>query len=117
LVKKNTTSSFLLELPLRVDAGQASRLHAHLEAARQLYNALLGQAMKRLRQMHADPGWQQARAIPRSRKQERSAAFAAMRSQYGFSENGLHAVRKTEQVLAALQQDGPSRESHRDENH
>ena len=28
-----------------------------------------------------------------------------------------HAKRKTEQVLAALQQDGPSRESQRDKNH
>lgn len=34
-MKKSTTASFLLELPLRVDAGQAARLHAHLEAARQ----------------------------------------------------------------------------------
>jgi hypothetical protein len=91
-MKKSTTSSFLLELPLRVVAGQAASLHAHLEAARQLYNALLGQAMKRLRQMRADPGWQQARSIPRARKQERTATFAALRQQYGFSEYSLHAA-------------------------
>jgi hypothetical protein len=35
------TPTFLLELPLRVRSGQAKRLRAHLEAARQLYNAVL----------------------------------------------------------------------------
>ena len=85
-MKKSTTASFLLELPLHVDA--------HLEAVRQPYNALLGQAMKRLRQMRADPGWQQARSLPRTHIQERSSAFAALRAQYGFSEYGLHAAAK-----------------------
>src|SRR5215469_5348778 len=33
--------TFLLELPLRVNPGQAKRLRAHLEAARQFYNAIL----------------------------------------------------------------------------
>jgi hypothetical protein len=37
------TPTFLLELPLQVTAGQAKRLRAHLEAARQLYNALLSE--------------------------------------------------------------------------
>ena len=54
-MKKNTTPTFLLELPLRVDAGQAKRLRAHFEAARCLYNALLGEALKRLQRMRADP--------------------------------------------------------------
>ena len=62
-MKKNTTSTFLLELPLSVDAGQARRLRAHFEAARCLYNALLGEAMKRLHRMHADTRWQAARRI------------------------------------------------------
>jgi hypothetical protein len=46
-VKKSKTPTFLLELPLSVDVGQAKRLHAHFEAARCLYNALLGEARKR----------------------------------------------------------------------
>ena len=68
------TPTFLLELPLQVNAGQAARLRAHLEAGRQFYNAILSEGQKRLRAMRADPGWQAARAIPRSRKQERHAA-------------------------------------------
>ncbi len=66
------TPTFLLELPLRVEEGQA----------------------KRLRQMRADPAWQQARAIPRSHKQARARAFAALRKQYGFSEYALHEAAK-----------------------
>ena len=37
-----TTPTFLLELPLQVNSQQAKRLRGHFEAARHLYNALLG---------------------------------------------------------------------------
>jgi len=93
-VKKSKTPTFLLELPLRVDAGQARRLHAHFEAARCFYNALLGEAMKRLRAMRADPAWQEARAIPQAHKQERKEAFARLRQVHGFSEYALHEFAK-----------------------
>ncbi len=87
---KKQTPTFLLELPLVADPAQAKRLRAHLEAGRQFYNALLSEGQRRLRQMRADPAWQAARAIPRSQKQERQAAFSALRERYGFSEYGLH---------------------------
>ena len=90
-VKKSKTPTFLVELPLAVDRGQAKCLHAHFEAARCLYNALLGETMKRLKQMRADPRWQRARLIPKAQKQERSALFSQLRQDYGFSEYGLHA--------------------------
>jgi hypothetical protein len=90
-VKKSETPTFLLELPLQVDAQQTKHLRAHFEAARGLYNALLGEAMKRLKQMRADPRWQEARAIPKTQKQERSALFSQLRQEYGFSEYALHA--------------------------
>src|SRR5207245_3349510 len=89
-MKRSTTPTFLLELPLAVNAGQAKRLRAHFEAARCLYNALLGEAMKRLRAMRADPAWQEARAIPQVRKQERREAFARLRPADGFCEHALH---------------------------
>ncbi|HKV58170.1 MAG TPA: hypothetical protein VJO32_07805, partial [Ktedonobacteraceae bacterium] len=89
-MKRSTTLTFLLELPLHVDAGQAKRLRAHFEAARCLYNALLGEAIKRLRAMRADPAWQEARAIPQAQKQERKEAFSRLRQMYGFSEYALH---------------------------
>src|SRR5260221_10777242 len=90
-MKKSTTPTFLLELPLAVVAeGQAKHLRAHFEVARFLYNALLGEALARLNRMRADPAWQAARALPKTQKQERATAFSHLRQQYGFSEYALH---------------------------
>jgi hypothetical protein len=93
-MKRAKTPTFLLELPLRVDWSQERHVRAHLEAARCLYNALLAEAMKRLRRMRNDPAWNKARALPRSPKQERAQAFSALRKNYHFSEYELHAYAK-----------------------
>ena len=93
-MKKSTTPTFLLKLPLVVDQGQTKRLRAHFEAARCLYNALLCEALGRLRSMRADSEWQGARTLPRSQKRERAAGFSQLRREYGFSEYALHAFVK-----------------------
>src|SRR5215475_4607413 len=90
-VHPKTTPTFLLELPLQVNSQQAKHLHGHFEAARHLYHALLGEAMKRVRRMRADVRGPQARLLPRSDKPARTAAFAALRKEFGFSEDALHA--------------------------
>src|SRR5579859_6343462 len=87
-MRPKPTPSFILFLPLQVNAQQAAQLHAHFECARQLYNALLAEAMKRLKRMKADPAWQAARSMPRSDKLARTQAFARLRTRYGFSEYG-----------------------------
>ena len=92
---RRTTPTVLLELPLVVHEGQAKRIWGHLEAGRALYNAVLSEGQKRLRRMRADPAWQAARSMPRTQKQERRAAFSAVRQRYGFSEYALHAYAKT----------------------
>ena len=91
---KKKTPTFLLELPLVVEAGQAARQRAHLEAGRQFYNAMLSAGQRRLHHMRADPAWQAARAIPRTHTQERRAAFSALRERYGFSEYAFHELAK-----------------------
>jgi hypothetical protein len=91
---KEKTPTFLLELPLVVQAGQAARVGAHLEVGRQFYNAVLSAGQRRLRRMRADPAWQAARAIPRTQPHERRAAFAALRERYGFSEYAFHELAK-----------------------
>jgi transposase len=91
---KTKTPTFLLELPLVVEAGQAARLRAHLEAGRQFYNAMLSAGQRRLRQMQADPAWREARAITRTHAQERRTAFSALRERYGFSEYAFHELAK-----------------------
>ncbi|HEX6479684.1 MAG TPA: transposase [Ktedonobacteraceae bacterium] len=95
---KTKTPTLLLELPLVVQAGQAARLGAHLEVGRQFYNAVLSAGQQRLRQMRADPAWQAARAIPRTQRQERKAAFSALRERYGFSEYAFHELARALRV-------------------
>jgi hypothetical protein len=95
---KEKTPMLLLELPLEVDAGQAARLRAHLEAGRQFYNAVLSAGQRRLRRMRADPDWQVVRAIPHTKPQERKAAFAALRERYGFSEYAFHELARVLRV-------------------
>src|SRR6476620_7122686 len=90
-VHPKTSPTFLLELPLQVNSQQAKHLRGHFEAARHLYNALLGEAVRRLDRMRAESRWQQARLIPRSDKQARTAAYAALRKEFGFAEYALHA--------------------------
>jgi hypothetical protein len=91
---KENTPTFLLELPLEVEAGQAKRLRSQLEAGRQFYNAVLSEGQRRLRQMKADPAWGAAQALPRTRPLERRAAFSALRQQYGFSDYAFQGFAK-----------------------
>src|SRR5215831_3397854 len=93
--ERKPTPTFLLELPLQVTSSQTKRLRAHLEAARQLYNAILSEGQRRLRRMRADPAWQRARAIPRSQKLKRKRAFGALRQRHRFSEYALHDAAKS----------------------
>ncbi len=93
-MKRGKTPTFLVELPLDTQEAQAKHLRAHLEAARCLYNALSGEAMKRLRLMRADSRWQEAHRLPKTCKQQRHALFSSLRQEYGFSEYALHAAAK-----------------------
>jgi hypothetical protein len=93
-MKRAKTATFLLELPLRVDWSQERSVRAHLEAARCLYNALLSEGNSRLHRMRNDPEWSKARAIPRTKKQERAHAFSALRRKHHFSEYELHEYAK-----------------------
>ena len=97
-MKRTKTPTFLVELPLCLDWSQERHVRGSFEAARCLYNALLGQANRRLHRMRNDPAWQAACAIPRTHKQERAQAFAALRKQYCFSEYELHEYAKCARV-------------------
>jgi hypothetical protein len=93
-MKRAKTPTFLIELPLRADWSQERRLRTHLEAAQCLYHALLSEANKRLHQMRRKPAWTEARAIPRTKKQERVQAFSHLRKKHHFSEYELHEYAK-----------------------
>src|SRR5260370_7735847 len=71
---KKKTPTFLLELPLVAEAGQAARLRAHLEVGRQFYNAMLSAGQQRLRRMQADPA-QAGRPPPSPGRTSRSGGL------------------------------------------
>lgn len=62
---KKTTPSFITEIPLKVTLAQESALNKRFEAARQVYNACLGEGLKRLDLMRQSKAWQAARKMPK----------------------------------------------------
>ena len=84
------TPSFVCEVPLRVSRAQERMLLARLEAARQVYNACLGEARRRVRLVRESKAYQHARTLPRD-DPARKERFREARAQHGFSEYALHA--------------------------
>jgi putative transposase len=84
------TSSFVCEVPLRVSPAQERILLARLEAARQVYNACLGEARKRVRLVRESKAFQHARTLPRD-DPERKMRFREARALHACSEYALHA--------------------------
>jgi hypothetical protein len=87
---RSKTPSFITEIPLSVDQAQERTLFVRLDCARQVYNACLGEALKRATRMKASPEYAAAKKLPRGTKQ-RSETCAAVRKQFGFREYDLHA--------------------------
>ena len=94
---RETTAAFITELPLRVTPNQESTILVRFEFARQLYNACLGESLRRLALMRQSKAYQSARYIPKDddHKKERQAAFAKVRETHGFREYDLHAYAAT----------------------
>ena len=59
---RSTTSSYIVELPLRVNDQQNRFLEKAFEFGRMLYNATLGTALGRLQRMRETKEWREARA-------------------------------------------------------
>jgi len=100
---KAKTDSFIVEVPLEITPSEEKRLLARLEAARQVYNACLGESLKRLALLRQSKAYQAAQKMPRGRtgrgateKQKRMAkaragAFREANAVVGFREYNLHA--------------------------
>jgi len=93
------TPSFICEVPLVVTPVQERRLLVRLDCARQVYNACLGESLKRLRLMRASQDYQSACRLPRGRKNSleskaRAAAFRVVKARFGFREYDLHRYAK-----------------------
>src|SRR5260221_9303610 len=83
------TPSFVCGVPLRVSRAQERTLLARLEAARQVYNACLGEARTRVRLVRESKAFQRARTLPRD-DAARKTLFAQARAQHAFSAYALH---------------------------
>ncbi len=85
---KSKTPSFVLELPLKTTSVQETIMLTRLEAGRQLYNACLGQALKRLDLIRQSREFQKAIGLPEGK--ERTVKFKNLNKEYGFTEYALH---------------------------
>ena len=93
------TPSFVCEVPLRVSRAQERTLLARLEAARQVYNACLGEARRRVRLVRESKAYQHARTLPRD-DPARKERFREARAQHGLL--GVRAARLRPAVRALL---------------
>jgi transposase len=84
-----TTSTFITELPLAVSPVQESVLLSRLEAARQMYNACLGEAMCRVKLIRQSKDFTWARTLKASNP-ERKVLFKRARERYDFCEYAIH---------------------------
>lgn len=87
--RRSKTDSFILDLPLRVSPSQEKRLLARLEAGRQVYNACLGESLKRLALLRQSKAYQAA--LKTEKGEARTQAFRAADAAAGFREYDLHA--------------------------
>src|SRR6266508_4255966 len=74
--------SFIAEFPLETSAIDERALGVRLDAARQIYNAVLGECLRVLALMRESKDWQRARAMPRGT--ERTALFRAVLQRFDF---------------------------------
>ena len=85
---KSETPSYVLELPLKTTSVQETIILTRLEAGRQLYNACLGEALKRLDLIRQSREFQKVIVLPEG--VERTDKFKNLNKENGFTEYALH---------------------------
>lgn len=84
------TPSFVTEIPIMVSVADESVLLSRLEAGRQMYNACLGEAMRRVDLIRQSKDFNLARSLKRSNP-ERQVLFKRARERYEFSDYAIQA--------------------------
>ncbi len=87
--KKAPTPSFVCELPLKVTPYSEGVLLSRLEAARQMYNGCLGEAVRRVKLIRQSKDFNRARSL-KPNNPERKVLFKRARERYDFCEYALH---------------------------
>ena len=93
-MSKKAGPSFVLELPLVVPPHESRVLSVRFEAGRQLYNAVLGESLRRLDLMKQSKAWRAVRTLPKGapkspEQKARSAAFAVLAQTLGVTDYDL----------------------------
>jgi len=83
------TKSFIHEFQLKLKPGQERFLLVRLDCARQLYNACLGESLRRLKSMRESRDFKKALNLGKGK--QRTSAFNALNELFGFREFDLHA--------------------------
>ena len=94
--RKETTPSFVTEIPLKVGSHEASILGKRFWAAKQQYNALLGEALSRLDAMRRNPEYARARELYQKgeSKSEARELFRSLEEKHGFRKYDLFSYTK-----------------------
>jgi putative transposase len=103
-MEKDKSLIFIHELRIKTNPQQLCILNRRLNMSRQIYNACLGEALKRLKLMRESKLYQQAYKMPKEiekskgkkvKNKDRNASFNEARKVYKFQEYDLHAFVKT----------------------
>ena len=89
---QESTPSFITKLPLSISPREERILLVRLDAARQVYNACLGESLKRLMIMRESKQFKQA--CKQKKGKTRRSAFRDASRRYKFSEYALHTYAK-----------------------
>lgn len=94
-MSKPRTPSFIAEIPLRAGRRELRTAAVRLEVGRQLYNACLCEAYRRVMRVRHDPRWAAAKALPTKAKAQcrrRARAFRRIRAAWQFGDYPLQHV-------------------------
>ncbi len=84
--------------PLRPSPAQSRDIRTRFFTGTRVYNAVLGEFLRRSRAVKADPGWEAARQLPHrtpSQRAARGAAFRVVESAHGLSVDAAQAFAST----------------------
>ena len=92
---RKSSPTFITEIPLMATSSEEKVLLSRLEASRQLYNAVLGESVRRVKLIQQSRLFAYARTLPRTIKgqsnRDRQQAFRAAWDAYDFSDYSLQA--------------------------
>jgi len=80
---RTKTPTYTFELPMQTTTADERELAIRFEASRHIYNACLGESLRRLDLMRASKEWQHARTL--SKGKVRTEAFKSIISKFSFS--------------------------------